>query len=151
MNKDTFQGNWKMLKGKLKEKWGKLTDDDIKRIEGKREQLYGLLEQRYGLSREKCEKQLSEFLDNFDRQNFESHWNEIRNRIREKFNTLSNEDIARIKGKRDELVKMLQDKYHVSREQAAERLQEFVDSLHLEEAGAGSSGSPGSKGEQRRM
>ena len=58
MNKDIFEGHWKDLKGKAKEKWGKLTDDDLTRIEGKKDQLLGLLQQRYGYNKERAEKEL---------------------------------------------------------------------------------------------
>ncbi|MGE0195994.1 MAG: CsbD family protein, partial [Methylocystis sp.] len=45
-------GNWKQFSGKVKEKWGKLTDDDVTRIDGRREQLEGLLQERYGYSKD---------------------------------------------------------------------------------------------------
>ena len=61
MNKDTFEGNWKQFKGKVKERWGKLTDDDIDIVAGKRDQLVGRLQERYGLEKEAAEEQLSAF------------------------------------------------------------------------------------------
>lgn len=61
MNKDTFEGNWKQLKGKAREQWGKLTDDDLDVIAGKRDQLAGRLQERYGLAKDAVEKQISEF------------------------------------------------------------------------------------------
>jgi uncharacterized protein YjbJ (UPF0337 family) len=51
-------GNWKQVKGKVKEKWGKLTDDDLEVIEGKKDQLLGRLQERYGYSKEQAEKEL---------------------------------------------------------------------------------------------
>lgn len=59
MNKDIFKGNWNIAKGKLKEKWGKLTDDDLTLINGKREQLLGVLQKRYGYAKEQAERELS--------------------------------------------------------------------------------------------
>jgi uncharacterized protein YjbJ (UPF0337 family) len=59
MNKDTLRGNWMQLKGKLKEQWGKLTDDDFDVIAGKRDQLLGRIQERHGLSREEAEKQVA--------------------------------------------------------------------------------------------
>lgn len=61
MNKDQFQGAWKMLSGKVKEKWGKLTDDEITRINGRRETLIGLLQQKYGYAKERAEEELTRF------------------------------------------------------------------------------------------
>ncbi|MFN4173982.1 MAG: CsbD family protein [Parachlamydiaceae bacterium] len=63
MNKDQFQGAWKQLSGKVKEKWGKITDDEILRINGKRETLVGLLQQKYGYAKERAEDELTRFED----------------------------------------------------------------------------------------
>jgi len=61
MNWDQITGEWKQLKGKVKEKWGKLTDDDLTTIAGKREHLAGLLQERYGYAKDQAEKELNEF------------------------------------------------------------------------------------------
>jgi uncharacterized protein YjbJ (UPF0337 family) len=65
MNSDVLKGDWKNLKGKLKEKWGKLTDDDLQVIEGKRDQLEGKLQQRYGMAKDKAHKELEDFCGTF--------------------------------------------------------------------------------------
>jgi len=61
MNWDRLQGNWRQFKGKVKEKWGKLTDDDLDTISGKRDQLVGKLQERYGIARDEADRQLSEW------------------------------------------------------------------------------------------
>lgn len=61
MNKEQAEGGWKQLKGKVKEKWGNLTDDDLMAIEGSRDQLAGRIQQRYGIAQEEAEKQVREF------------------------------------------------------------------------------------------
>jgi uncharacterized protein YjbJ (UPF0337 family) len=61
MNTETIKGNWKQLKGKVKERWGKLTDDDLTVIEGKKDQLIGRLQERYGYAREQAQKEADEF------------------------------------------------------------------------------------------
>jgi uncharacterized protein YjbJ (UPF0337 family) len=61
MNNDRMTGNWHQLKGHVKEQWGKLTDDDLKQLEGKGEQLAGKLQERYGLARDEAERQAKEF------------------------------------------------------------------------------------------
>lgn len=61
MNKDTFQGKWQEIKGSIKEKWGKLTNDDITMINGRREELLGSLQKRYGYAKEKAEQELASF------------------------------------------------------------------------------------------
>lgn len=61
MNKDMFEGNWKQFTGKIKEQWGKLTDDDLDVIAGRRDQLSGKLQERYGMAKEAVEQQIKEF------------------------------------------------------------------------------------------
>jgi uncharacterized protein YjbJ (UPF0337 family) len=61
MNWDQISGDWKQFKGKVKEKWGKLTDDELTTIAGKRDQLAGLLQERYGYAKDQAEKELNEF------------------------------------------------------------------------------------------
>lgn len=61
MNKETLQGKWHEIQGKIKEKWGKLTDNDLAEINGKREALLGKIQTRYGIAKERAEKELSEF------------------------------------------------------------------------------------------
>ncbi|ALV93803.1 MULTISPECIES: CsbD family protein [Pantoea] len=61
MNKDEASGNWKQFKGKMKEKWGKLTDDDMTVIEGKRDQLVGKIQERYGYAKEQAETEVKDW------------------------------------------------------------------------------------------
>ena len=61
MNWDTAAGNWKSMKGRVKEQWGKLTDDDLTRIEGKRDQLVGRIQERYGIAKDAADRQLQEW------------------------------------------------------------------------------------------
>ncbi len=58
MNRDTLKGQWMQVKGKIKQQWGKLTDDDLDQIQGNYEMLVGRLQERYGRSREEIEKEL---------------------------------------------------------------------------------------------
>jgi uncharacterized protein YjbJ (UPF0337 family) len=61
MNWDQVEGKWKQASGRVKEKWGKLTDDDLQRISGKRDQLVGRIQERYGIAKEEAERQVDEF------------------------------------------------------------------------------------------
>ena len=61
MNSDQLQGKWKQIKGSVKERWGKLTDDDINVIDGKHDQLVGKIQERYGIAREAAQKQVEEW------------------------------------------------------------------------------------------
>ena len=64
MNSDQLQGKWKQYKGKVKERWGQLTDLDT--IDGRAQQLVGKIQERYGIQREAAEKQANEFLKSLD-------------------------------------------------------------------------------------
>lgn len=61
MNQDRIAGQWKQLAGKIKEKWGRLTDDDLKRAEGNSEYLAGKIQERYGIAKDVADKQVKEF------------------------------------------------------------------------------------------
>jgi uncharacterized protein YjbJ (UPF0337 family) len=61
MNQDQIEGNWMQFKGKVKEQWGKLTDDDLDIIAGKRDQLLGRIQARHGLAKDEAEQQLDDF------------------------------------------------------------------------------------------
>ena len=62
MNWDRVQGNWKLMTGKVKEQWGKLTDDDLTRIAGNREQLEGKIQERYGYTKDQAKKQVDDYI-----------------------------------------------------------------------------------------
>ena len=64
MMKDVLKGKWKQLKGSVKNQWGKLTDDEIDRVEGETQKLIGLIQEKYGYTKEKAEAEVSEFLAN---------------------------------------------------------------------------------------
>ena len=61
MNWDTIEGSWKESKGKVREQWGKLTDDDLDVIAGKREQLVGALQKRYGKTKDEIEQEVTAY------------------------------------------------------------------------------------------
>ena len=61
MNWDTIEGRWTQVRGRLREEWGKLTDDDITVVAGQRDQLIGVLQNRYGIARAELERQVEEF------------------------------------------------------------------------------------------
>lgn len=85
MNWDTVKGDWKQFQGKVKEQWGKLTDDDLKRIEGRRDQLAGAIQTRYGIEKDEAERQVAAFEQTCEhgqneehRPQMESHGREMR-------------------------------------------------------------------------
>ena len=63
MNSDSAEGKWRQIKGSVKEKWGKLTDDDIQQVDGSFEKFCGKMQERYGMSREKAEQEFNRLQD----------------------------------------------------------------------------------------
>ncbi|MCA9208607.1 MAG: CsbD family protein [Planctomycetales bacterium] len=61
MNWDQIEGKWKNFKGRARQQWGKLTDDDLDQAKGKREELAGRVQERYGYEKERAEREVDEF------------------------------------------------------------------------------------------
>ena len=61
MNWDRIEGDWKQFTGKVKEQWGKLTDDDLTAIKGKRDQLEGKIQERYGYAKDRVKKEVDDW------------------------------------------------------------------------------------------
>ena len=61
MNWDTIAGNWKQMKGSLRERWGKLTDDELDQLSGQRDKLVGKIQERYGCAKDDADKQVREW------------------------------------------------------------------------------------------
>ena len=66
MNWDRIEGNWKQLSGKVRQQWGKLTDDDLDLIDGRREELAGKIQEAYGVTKDEAEKQIERFSGTLD-------------------------------------------------------------------------------------
>jgi uncharacterized protein YjbJ (UPF0337 family) len=65
MNRDILSGQWKQLKGEVKKQWGKLTDDELDQAEGGFDVVAGKIQERYGYTRERAERDLDTFLDEY--------------------------------------------------------------------------------------
>ena len=63
MNDDVLKGRWTQLKGRIREKWGKLTDDDLDQVQGRSEQLVGKVQERYGLAKDEAQRQVNALFD----------------------------------------------------------------------------------------
>lgn len=63
MNKDIVKGHWKEMKGKIKQQWGDLTDDDISKMHGSYEELEGALQKKYGYNKERIQKEIEKFVE----------------------------------------------------------------------------------------
>lgn len=66
MNRNILEGNWKQIRGTIREKWGELTDDELDQIAGKRDKLAGVLQERYGYTQMEAERQIDDFLETWE-------------------------------------------------------------------------------------
>jgi uncharacterized protein YjbJ (UPF0337 family) len=66
MNWDQVEGNWKNLKGGIREKWAKLTDDDMELMAGKKDRIVGKLQERYGFAKDQAEAELDQYIASMD-------------------------------------------------------------------------------------
>ncbi len=66
MTWNRIEGDWKVFKGKVKEQWGKLTDDDLEVIAGKKEQLEGKLQEKYGYAQDRIRSEVDDFANRYD-------------------------------------------------------------------------------------
>lgn len=67
MTNDIFEGKWKQMRGKIREQWGELTDDDVDKINGKSDRLVGLLQERYGYAKDKAGLEINKLIERFDK------------------------------------------------------------------------------------
>ena len=112
MNTNILKGNWKQLQGNIKEQWGKLTDDDLTQIQGKRDKLEGVLQEKYGYSKSKARAEVDSYLDEIEDQ-FDDQ-----------------------RGKVEGMVGKAQERFQERKEQATHRAREMADEYNqrLEEA-----------------
>jgi uncharacterized protein YjbJ (UPF0337 family) len=67
MTNDIFEGKWKQMRGKIREQWGELTDDDVDKINGKSDRLVGLLQERYGYAKDRAGLEINKLMERFDK------------------------------------------------------------------------------------
>jgi uncharacterized protein YjbJ (UPF0337 family) len=77
MNWDRIEGEWKQMKGSVKERWGKLTDDDLNVISGKKDQLVGRVQERYGVAKDEASKQVDDWNKNLTDENQEDQYSKF--------------------------------------------------------------------------
>jgi uncharacterized protein YjbJ (UPF0337 family) len=66
MNRDVLEGRWRQVRGEVKQRWGKLTDDELDQIAGSSQKLIGLLQEHYGIARDEAARRVSELISSTD-------------------------------------------------------------------------------------
>lgn len=138
MNKDEFEGKWKQMRGQFKEWWGKLTDDDLERVNGQFDQLIGVVQEKYGYSRERVQKEFNGRMLKFEANQkknvsvtptqdiLDGKWKQMRGQAREWWGKLTDDDLDKAAGKAEAVIGLLQEKYGYSRVHAEAEFREGV-------------------------
>ncbi|MBP7694085.1 MAG: CsbD family protein [Anaerolineales bacterium] len=150
MNKDEFAGQWKQLRGEVKEWWGKLTDDDLERVGGQLDQLIGVVQEKYGYTRERFEKEFNARLARAEVKRKASQartpaeeirdgqWKQMQGEAREWWGKLTADDVDRVAGQSGKVIGLLQERYGYSRADAeAEFTKRLAEHAAGGEPGAG--------------
>ena len=115
MNWDHIEDNWKQFSATVKEKWGRLTDDEIAEMKGKREKLEAKIQQTYGHAKDQIKKDIDEWYstlkDVMNWDHIEDNWKQYSATVKEKWGRLTNDQIAEMKGKREQLEAKIQQVY----------------------------------------
>jgi uncharacterized protein YjbJ (UPF0337 family) len=130
MNTTTLSGRLTALKGAAKRQWGRLTDDDLARWDGRRETLIGTLKQRYGEGLDALEDAIERFFSQFRTDEtspaLPSNLLELKGRVRKAWGKLTDDDLARWKGRRDELLSTLQERYEEGKAAFEDKVDELL-------------------------
>ena len=132
MSQDEFEGNWKQIRGQAQQRWGKLTDDDLKLIGGKWEQFVSILQAKYGYTRETVEFEFTQALAQFSIQQrhkqrgyqasvldiAEDQWKQMHNQARVWWSKLTDEELEKTAGKAKAIFALLQAEYGYSSDSA---------------------------------
>jgi uncharacterized protein YjbJ (UPF0337 family) len=125
-----IEGGWKQLSETIKDKWSKLTDEDLASINGRREQLEAKLQELYGHGKEQARKEIDDFLSRFKNwDDIEGSWKQFTGKVKEKWAKLTDNDLAAINGKREQLEGKLQELYGHGKEQAKKEIDDFLRRL----------------------
>ena len=129
MNWDRFEGKWHEFKGRVREKWGELTDDDVDRIEGSSEQLAGLIQQAYGREKEEAEKEAKSFIWDLQKEAWSNQlagsWTMAKGKVKEKWGKLTENEVTEIDGSADRLLGAIQKEYGIEQGEAAAEMRDF--------------------------
>jgi len=119
-----IKGDWNITKGKLKQKWAKLTDDDLQYAEGKQEELVGRIQKRTGETREAVEKAIKESCSTCTTLEIKGDWNITKGKLKQKWAKLTDDDLQYAKGKQEELVGRIQKRTGETREAVEKAIKE---------------------------
>jgi uncharacterized protein YjbJ (UPF0337 family) len=133
MNWDHIEDNWKQFSATVKEKWGRLTDDEIAEMKGKREKLEAKIQQTYGHAKDQIKKDIEEWYstlkDVMNWDHIEDNWKQYSATVKEKWGRLTDDQIAEMKGKREQLEAKIQQVYGHAKDQIKKDVDEWFSAL----------------------
>jgi uncharacterized protein YjbJ (UPF0337 family) len=116
-----WEGRWDQFRGRVRQLWGHMMDDDIQQAQGNYERAIGLIKERTGLAIENIEQQLDE-----EQQagglKWEGRWDQLRGKVRELWGTLTDDDLAKAKGNYEQTVGLIKERTGLDREEIERRL-----------------------------
>lgn len=133
MNIDRFEGQLTQLQGKAKQRWGKLNNDHLTRLDGHKDQLVGMVQEAYGVMKDDADKQVREFLWEAQLQawsdEFQGSWTAARGAIKEQWGKLTDDEIAQSEGEAEKIVGLIQREYGMEDAFAVEDLHKIAREL----------------------
>jgi uncharacterized protein YjbJ (UPF0337 family) len=129
MNIDRFEGRWHQVKGKVKAKWGKLTDDDLDVIDGQAERLAGAIQEAYGIAKEQAETEARAYLWDLQLEawtnQLQGRWAQTKGKVKEHWGKLTDDDVKQIDGRAERLLGAIQEQYGIEEDAAAQDMRVF--------------------------
>lgn len=146
LNANIWKGRWHEIKGRIKEKWAQLTDDDLLEIEGNQEKLKGIVEKRYGIEQEQAKKNVDAFYEDLNKHLkiqkkdvnmyitlnpniWKGRWHKIKGAAKKQWGKLTDDDLLQIEGDQEKLRGIVQKRYGVDQERAAQEVNQFYQDL----------------------
>ncbi len=132
-NADVIKGQWHIIKGEIKSKWGELTHDEITQTEGDLEKLSGKLQKKYGWNKARADKEIKAFMKHHQSCHVSSNaeiikgkWHSVKGKLKAQWGKLTHNDITRMEGNFEELSGKLQEKYGWEKARADKEINAFI-------------------------
>ena len=126
MHEEVLKGGWNQLRGEMKKTWAKLTDDDLALVDGEATRLYGVLQQKYGGSIDEIRDKVGEVVHSYDDLSLKGDWNIVKGKLQEVWGDLTDDELETAKGRKSQLVGLLQRKAGKTAAEAFRELDEVL-------------------------
>ena len=130
---DEVRGMWKQQLGAAKIAWGKLTEDELLKVEGHQQKLAGLVQERYAVTRDEAEKQVKGFFEKLlegvpSSDEIKGKWKQQVGAAKIAWGKLSEDELLQVEGREQKLAGLVQERYAVTRDEAEKQVKDFFAS-----------------------